>query len=91
MIVMQHRFVYTLKGKKYRKISTLVVIGKDTSETAMAITVGMPLAISVELFLKNKISGKGVIVPIKPDIYNPILDTMEPLGVKFTEEEEEIV
>ena len=90
LIVMQHTFIYNLKGKKYKKLSSLVVIGKDTSDTAMSITVGMPLAIAVELFTKGKISGTGVIVPIKPDIYLPILNAMEPLGVKFIEEETEV-
>jgi len=90
MIVMQHRFVYTLNGKKYQRLSSLVVIGKDTIDTAMSITVGMPLATSIELFLTGKITGKGVLIPITPDLYNPILDAMEPLGVKFIEEEKEI-
>jgi saccharopine dehydrogenase (NADP+, L-glutamate forming) len=90
MIVMQHKFVFTLKGRKYQRTSSLVVIGKDTEDTAMSITVGMPLAIAVELFLKEKISGSGVIVPITPDLYNPILEGMEPLGVKFVEEEKEV-
>ncbi len=90
LIVMQHRFVYTLNGKKYQRLSSLAVIGRDTIDTAMSITVGMPLAIALELYLTGKISGKGVVVPIKPDLYNPILNALEPLGVKFIEEEEEI-
>jgi saccharopine dehydrogenase-like NADP-dependent oxidoreductase len=90
MIVMQHRFVYEMKGKKLQRLSTLIVIGKDNVDTAMSITVGMPLATAVELYLTGKMQASGVRVPVTPDLYNPILNAMEPLGVKFIEEEKEI-
>ena len=52
MIVMQHQFEYTLPGKTDQKLnSSLVVLGKDQNHTAMALTVGLPLAITVKNFL----------------------------------------
>ncbi len=53
MIVMQHQFEYTLPGKSglQRSESSLVVIGKNENHTAMALTVGLPLAITVKNFL----------------------------------------
>ncbi|PKP23070.1 MAG: saccharopine dehydrogenase [Bacteroidetes bacterium HGW-Bacteroidetes-21] len=90
MIVMQHRFLYELNGKKYEKLSSLVCIGKDNVDTAMSITVGMPLAIAIELFVQGKVSGSGVKVPVTPDLYLPILNGLEPFGVKFIEEEKAI-
>ncbi len=90
MLVMQHTFDYELNRKKYRRISSMGVIGTDTVHTAMSITVGMPLAIAVELFLTGKLEGKGVQIPVKPEYYNPILDALKPYGVEFIEEEKEI-
>lgn len=90
MIVMQHIFDYELLGRKHRKISTMVIIGKDTVHTAMSITVGTPLAIATKLLLTGQVTDQGVIVPTKPQLYNPILNELENYGIKFTEEEFEI-
>lgn len=90
MIVMQHIFDYELSGKKHRKTSTMVIIGKDTIHTAMSITVGTPLAIATKLLLTGQIKDRGVIVPTKPHLYNPILNELENFGVKFIEEDVEL-
>jgi len=90
MIVMQHIFEYEFGGKKFRKKSSMVIIGKDTVHTAMSITVGTPLAIATKMLMTGMIKEKGVIIPTKPDLYLPILKELEEYGVKFIEEEEEI-
>jgi len=90
MIVMQHIFDYELNGKKFRKKSSMVIIGKDTVHTAMSITVGTPLAIAIKLLLTGVIKDKGVVIPTKPNLYLPILKELEAFGVKFIEEESEI-
>jgi saccharopine dehydrogenase-like NADP-dependent oxidoreductase len=90
MIVMQHRFVYELNGKKMERKSSLVVIGKDQVHTAMSITVGVPLAIAVKLFLTGEMKASGVVIPVKPEVYNPLLNELENYGVKFIEEEKEL-
>ncbi len=87
MIVMQHIFDYELAGNKHRKTSTMIIIGKDTVHTAMSITVGTPLAIATKMLLTGQIKERGVIVPTKPNLYNPILNELENYGVKFIEEE----
>ncbi|MBX3042640.1 MAG: saccharopine dehydrogenase NADP-binding domain-containing protein [Candidatus Kapabacteria bacterium] len=91
MVVMQHQFIYELGGKKFERKSSLVVIGKDRTHTAMAITVGTPLAIAIKLFLTGEIKASGVVIPVKPEVYNPILDELEQYGVKFIDEEKEII
>lgn len=90
MVVMQHQFVYELNGRKYHRKSSLVVIGKDKLHTAMSITVGTPLAIAVKLFLTGNLKADGVVIPVIPEIYNPILDELENYGVKFIDEEVEL-
>jgi saccharopine dehydrogenase-like NADP-dependent oxidoreductase len=85
MIVMQHLFEYTLNGKNHKLTSSLVVIGDDEEHTAMAKTVGLPLAITVKNFLTGKFKLSGVQIPIVKEIYEPMLLELEELGIIFTE------
>lgn len=87
MIVMQHKFNYTINNKSKRIISSLVVEGKDAIHTAMSITVGIPVAIAAKLILTGKIKATGVQIPVKKNIYDPILKELEDYGIKFVEEE----
>ena len=89
MIVMWHRFRYKLNGEDKELHSSMVVKGDDQKYTAMAKTVGLPLAISVKMILNDTISIPGVHVPILKEIYNPILDELENYGINFIEKEVE--
>jgi saccharopine dehydrogenase (NADP+, L-glutamate forming) len=87
MIVMQHIFeIQTSKGIKEIR-SSLVSFGVDSTYTAMAKTVGLPLAIAVDLFLDGKIKETGLRLPVSKEIYEPILHQLESFGIKFTEYE----
>lgn len=83
MVVMQHQFEYILDNKKHFKTSSLVIKGENASETSMAKTVGLPLAISVKLYLQNKIKLTGVHIPILPELYEPILKELTNFDVVF--------
>ena len=91
MIVMYHKFGYELNGVKSQIDSTMVSIGADQTYTAMAKTVGLPLGIATLMLLKGEISTKGVIRPIYPEIYNPILKTLEQYSIRFKETEREYI
>ena len=89
MIVMQHQFQYKNKKSEIKNItSSLVVKGEDQTYTAMAKTVGLPLAIVTKLILQEKISARGVVIPTIKEIYEPLLEELETLGVKFEEKEQ---
>ena len=51
----------------------------------MARTVGLPAAIGVRMILDGKITLTGVQIPVLPEIYNPVLDELERLGIAFEE------
>jgi saccharopine dehydrogenase-like NADP-dependent oxidoreductase len=85
MIVMQHQFEYELSGAKRKLNSSLVVIGNDEVHTAMAKTVGLPLAITIKNFLAGKFKLYGVQIPIVKEIYEPMLEELENLGIIFKE------
>lgn len=87
MIIMQHEFKYILNNEEKMIVSAMAVIGKDQDETAMAITVGLPLAITTKLLLTGKIKGKGVLLPIDKQIYEPVLAELETFGIRFEEKE----
>jgi len=87
MIVMQHQFVYKKNEIKRKIYSSMVVYGEDQMHTAMSITVGTPLAIAVKMILNGQISITGVHIPIKKEIYQPILKELEDFKIKFVEEE----
>lgn len=87
MIVMQHLFEYELNGVHKKMTSSLVVIGDDEVHTAMAKTVGLPLAIAIKNFLTGKFKLYGVQIPIVKEIYEPMLTELESLGITFVEKE----
>ena len=86
MIVMQHEFEYSLPGRSNQKLnSSLVVLGKDQNHTGMALTVGLPLAITVKNFLTKQFNLTGVQIPTKKEIYLPLLKELEENKIIFTE------
>jgi saccharopine dehydrogenase (NADP+, L-glutamate forming) len=86
MIVMKHEIEYILNYKKQQVCSSLIVKGEDKTYTAMAKTVGLPMAIACKLILQNKIKAKGVCLPITEEFYKPILAELKKFGVQFIEE-----
>ncbi len=87
MIVMQHKFGYLHKGKTKQIESSLVVIGEDQTYTAMAKTVGLPVAIATLKILNGEIKTPGVQIPITKEVYEPILKELEEYGIKFEEKQ----
>lgn len=85
MIVMQHQLTYSLNGKIKKRISSLVVKGENEVYTAMAKTVGLPMAIAVKLILQNKIKARGVVIPLTEEFYQPILKELKKYGIEFYE------
>ena len=86
MIVMQHQFEYLQNGEQKKLNSSLVVFGEDPRYTAMAKTVGLPVAIATKLILNGEIKSKGVKIPTTKDIYIPVLKELEENGINFIEE-----
>lgn len=85
MIVMYHKFGYRLNGKEEQIDSKMVCIGDDQTYTAMAKTVGLPVAMATLHILNGKITTPGVQLPIRKEVYEPILAELEEYGVVFKE------
>ncbi|MDC1325135.1 saccharopine dehydrogenase NADP-binding domain-containing protein [Ulvibacter sp.] len=87
MIVMYHKIGYDLGGKQYQIDSSMVAIGDDQTYTAMAKTVGLPVAIAAIKILNKDITTPGVQIPLSKEVYDPILEELENFGIEFNEVE----
>jgi saccharopine dehydrogenase-like NADP-dependent oxidoreductase len=87
MIIMHHKFGFELNGKKHQIESSMVTIGENQTYTAMAKTVGLPVAIAALKILNGEIKTPGVLRPISKEVYEPILKELESFGISFTEKE----
>ncbi len=86
MVVMWHKFEYFEKDKLNVINAYMLAKGEDADNTGMAKTVGLPVGIATKLILENKISLKGIQIPVKREIYDPILEELKTLGIEVIEE-----
>jgi saccharopine dehydrogenase-like NADP-dependent oxidoreductase len=89
MIVMYHKFGYEINGVQKQIDSKMVCLGDDQTYTAMAKTVGLPVAMATLQILNGKIKTPGVQLPINKEVYLPILKELEEYGVIFNEIEKD--
>jgi saccharopine dehydrogenase (NADP+, L-glutamate forming) len=85
MIVMVHDFMIRKKKHKYALRSSLVVIGDNTLDTAMAKTVGLPLGILAMMIVRNECQLTGIHLPVMKEVYKPVLRELAHHGIVFTE------
>lgn len=90
MIVMLHRVHYQLNGKNYAHTATMVVTGESSDKTAIAATVGLPMAMMVKLALTGQVQLAGVQLPVMPQVYEPILTELTQYNIGFTDVDEEL-
>lgn len=85
MLILQHEFIAKYPDRKKKITSTMIDFGIPHGDTSMSRTVGLPAAISVKLILQRKVNLTGVHTPVVPEIYKPVLEELEQLGLHFTE------
>lgn len=85
LVVMLHEIEYAIGDRLYSLESSMVLTGEDAIQTAMAKTVGLPLAMGVCAYLKGEIKMTGLHIPIDKRIYNPILKSLAEEGIIFQE------
>ena len=87
MVVMLHHFEYLkADGKPATLTSSLVKEGESAHHTAIADTVGLPMAIAAKLFLTGKLKFSGVHLPLMQEVYEPVLKELaNDFGIAFKE------
>lgn len=86
MVVMLHEILYTKEAVAYKATSLLLLKGKNGKHTAMAQTVGLPLAIATKLILAGRLQLTGLHIPVLREIYEPVLDELARHGIEFNEQ-----
>jgi len=85
MLVMQHQFIVEYPDRSEEITATLIEYGIPNGDTAMSRLVGLPAAVAAKLILLGEIDLTGVRIPTIPEIYDPVLDELERLGIAFNE------
>ncbi|MEA1897829.1 MAG: saccharopine dehydrogenase C-terminal domain-containing protein [Bacteroidota bacterium] len=86
MVVLQHNFHASYPdGSREIIKARMLDYGSQETFTSIARTVSLPAALASILILEGKIQLSGVYRPIVPEIYNPILNKLEEIGIKVEE------
>lgn len=86
LVVMVHEVDCLKNGVPHQLRSSLVLEGRDSIHTAMALTVGLPVAIVVKMILTGTLNRKGVLMPNFSEVYDPVMQELMQLGISFHEE-----
>lgn len=87
MVILQHIFLASYPdGTKEVIKSSMLDFGTPSTNTSIARTVALPASIAVRMLLERRLDAKGVLRPVIPEIYNPVLDELKTLGVEMKEE-----
>ena len=90
MLVFYDRQEYVLNDELHEHVSYMVTKGKDHLHTAISRTVGLPAAIGAKLILNGQIKSKGVILPLEKEVYEPIMDELDTLGISYVTKDKKI-
>ncbi len=91
MVALFHDFEAEYPGGRREKItSTMVDFGIKNGDSSMSRTVSLPAAIATHMILSGKITVTGVLRPVLPNIYNPVLDELATMKIACREKTEVI-
>jgi saccharopine dehydrogenase-like NADP-dependent oxidoreductase len=89
LIVLFHDFQAAFPdGHREHITSQLIDFGQEGGDSAMSRTVSLPAAIAAHMLLQGEITATGVLRPVSPGIYNPVLDELAALGIACREHSE---
>ncbi len=94
MLVLYHdfraEFPDRADGASERITSRMIDFGIAGGDSSMSRTVSLPAAIAVDRILRGKIETPGVLRPVMPEIYEPVLDALSELGIECREATEKL-
>jgi len=74
--------LFNIQKKRELFTTTLIEYGEE-GYTAMAKTVGVPVAVAAQLILDGRIKSRGVYAPLIPEIYEPLYELLKDEDIKF--------
>lgn len=90
MLLMKHEFIVDYPDRTETITSTLIDYGIPNGDTSMSRTVSLPVGIAVRLVLDGHLKLTGLHFPTSPELYNPILNDLEAMNIKFVEKVEKV-
>lgn len=88
MVIMQHSILIENPDGTEEVINAYLQEFGEKENTAIARTVALPAAIAAKLILENHINEKGVQIPVKKAIYEPVLHELNAIGISMKEQVE---
>jgi hypothetical protein len=86
IVVMQHEVGYQHKGRNHTLISSMVIKGENRELSAMAKTVGLPMAILAKCVVTKRMHPPvGVLLPGMPSVYKPLLKELAHYDISFND------
>jgi saccharopine dehydrogenase (NADP+, L-glutamate forming) len=82
-VIMRHDIEYEFRNEQYRLSATFTSTGDDLHHSALAKTIGYTCGAAAKSVLLGSIAIKGVHIPVSKDIYDPLLNELEDLGIAF--------
>jgi saccharopine dehydrogenase-like NADP-dependent oxidoreductase len=89
-ILMEHQLEYVVKNIKYNMKATLLAQGESTNDPALTKAIGLVTGAAAKAWLLGNIKVTGLHIPVIPEIYDPILNELDDLGVAFHVEETKV-
>jgi saccharopine dehydrogenase (NADP+, L-glutamate forming) len=83
MIIIHNETIVEFDNRIEKRMLTMNVEGRPYGHSAMARAVSLPAAIASRLILEGTIRSKGVLKPIKEEIYKPVLAELAENDYKF--------
>lgn len=82
MVLLQHDIGVELpdKTQQNRRID-MICHGDPNGHSAMARTVGLPVAIATKMVLDGDLKATGVVLPLSREIYKPLLKRLKAQGI----------
>jgi saccharopine dehydrogenase-like NADP-dependent oxidoreductase len=82
-VVMEHQLEYEFREDQYEFSATLIMNGENQKESALAKIIGYTCGATAKSVMLKSFDMKGVHVPIMKEIYDPVLNELEELGIAF--------
>jgi len=83
MVIVANEIIAEFSDYKEKRTGVMLIEGIPGGDSAMSRAVSLPAAIASKLILNGKIQARGVSGPLHPEIYIPVLEEMEALGIYF--------
>lgn len=84
-VLMVHKIDYFQNGEAFQYWATLRILGEGGAHTAMAKTVGLPLALGAIAIMEGKIQERGCLMPFNTNWGLEILQKLDALDIHFEE------